>query len=432
MGNDCCGPGGGSTALSRDGSELTTPNELSQKPAEDTDSIVQTGATPALSTGGPGYQPQQKAKQELLRKPSLRTVPEMSALETSDSLSDAGRPKFNLGLMLDDDIDADSSVSATWIMDPSGSMMHQETGVRISPESGISTPDRAYTLSASEIELEDGATLGAGAGGQVRKGRIKKTGEVVAIKCMKVDDKAKKSMMLSEIKTLIECEKCDSLVNWYGGFVSKSGSIVHVVLEFMDLGSLRDLLNRLPASSDVRMPTRHLACTSLQVVSGLAFLHERHLLHRDIKPENILHSRAGVVKLTDFGISKSLGSETEAFATTFMGTTVYMSPERAEGTDYTLASDVWSCGLVVYELACGKFAFADALTFPALFAALVDDPEPRLDAAKFDVDLCDFVAKCLTRNAAARPSAQQLLQHRFASSDVAGSVEMLAQFLAGL
>lgn len=292
MGNDCCYPGNSAPHTS-------TFGEDAHRSPEDTDTVVNVRGT--------------------THEPSLQTVPELSTLEPSETPRNAGQRKIKFGLTLDNDVDAESSVSATWIMDPSGSMMHQATGVRISPEVGISTPDREYKLSADQIELDEGSKLGAGAGGQVRMGRIKKTGEFVAVKCVKVDDKAKRSMMLSEIKTLIECEKCESLVDWYGGFVSKSGSVVHLVLELMDLGSLRDLLNKLPKgsgesdSATVGMPPRHLACVNVQVFKGLAFLHDRHLLHRDVKPENILHSKNGSVKLTDFGISKSLGCETQAF-----------------------------------------------------------------------------------------------------------------------
>merc|ERR1712125_169246 len=113
-------------------------------------------------------------------------------------------------------------------------------------------------------------------------------------------------------------------------------------------------------------------------MGGLNFLHDAKLLHRDIKPENILHKASGEVKLTDFGISKEL-TMTADVAVTFMGTVTYMSPERCMGEDYGYKSDIWSVGMVLFELASGKYPFEDISSFPALFQALMDKPEPRLE-----------------------------------------------------
>ncbi|CAJ1432699.1 unnamed protein product, partial [Effrenium voratum] len=83
----------------------------------------------------------------------------------------------------------------------------------------------------------------------------------------------------------------------------------------------------------------------------------KKMLHRDIKPENILHNRAGEVKLTDFGIAKDL-DKTLAMAGTFVGTVTYMSPERCLGQDYSFASDIWSVGMVIFELSTGRYPFS--------------------------------------------------------------------------
>merc|ERR1719378_1034554 len=140
----------------------------------------------------------------------------------------------------------------------------------------------------------------------------------------------------------------------------------------MDRGSLADLKRKLPKGSGV--PPAHLACVTMQIMKGLEHLHERKLLHRDIKPENILHNAKGEVKLTDFGIAKDLDS-TLAMAGTFVGTVTYMSPERCLGQDYSLSSDIWSVGMVIYEMATGRSPFADISAFPVLLDYLCDKPE---------------------------------------------------------
>jgi serine/threonine protein kinase len=256
--------------------------------------------------------------------------------------------------------------------------------------------------------MDRGDTLGAGAGGVVKKGVHKPTGMRVAVKTVKVDDKGKRQRMLSEIQGLIHAEGCPYLVQWYAGFLGKdTGGAVHIVVELMDLGSLADLRAR---SSDGVPPDR-LACIAAQIVRGLRYLQSKHVLHRDVKPENVLHNRAGQVKLTDFGISKDLNS-TVAAANTFVGTASYMAPERALGGDYSFKSDVWSAGIVIYELATGRYPY-NYKAFLDLYECLCEKPEPRLDAAAFPPLLCDFAARCLTRDLSSRPEAGALCGHGY-------------------
>jgi len=325
-----------------------------------------------------------------------------------------------------EEIDNDASVSMTWSIDPSGTMRHKGSGLKVSTDTGITFEGQEYRLSPEDIELDTSSHLGAGACGVVQKGVIKKTGVAVAVKTVKVDDKGKREQLLNEIRGLVQAEGCPHLVQWYAGFVSKRTNAVHVALEFMDLGSLADLKKRLHGQG---VPPSHLACITSQIMKGLDHLHDRKLLHRDIKPENILHNRLGQVKLTDFGIAKDLDT-TLAMAGTFVGTVTYMSPERCLGQDYSLASDIWSVGMVIYELATGKYPFADISTIPILFEHLCDKPEPRLDAS-FPPELCDFVAACLTRDVAKRQDTPHLCRHAFVGP-CAGAQEELAALFASL
>jgi len=338
-----------------------------------------------------------------------------------------------MNLDLDEECDEDASVSMTWSIDPSGTMRHKPTGIKMSEETGITVGGTEYILRPSDIQVE-GDPLGAGACGVVNKGVIKSTGLLVAVKTVKVDEKAKREQLLAEIQTLVLVQGCKNLVQWYAGFVSKKTNCVHVVLEFMDRGSLADLKKKVVACKSV-VPPRELANISQQMMSGLDHLHDRRLLHRDIKPENILHNNIGEVKLTDFGIAKDLDT-TLAVAGTFVGTVTYMSPERALGEEYDLASDIWSIGMVLYELASGTYPFKEFTTFPALFENLIDKPEPRLERdypGHFPPELCEFVAYCLTRELAHRPDTKKLLNHAFVSSESTwpcSQAELVAYFQA--
>mmetsp|Transcript_49496 Transcript_49496/g.115780 ORF Transcript_49496/g.115780 Transcript_49496/m.115780 type:complete len:340 (+) Transcript_49496:134-1153(+) len=325
--------------------------------------------------------------------------------------------------------DEQAAVSMTWSFDANGTMRHRPTNIRFSPETGITAPGegKEYKLSLKDIEIESSAALGAGACGTVVKGVIKTNGLPVAIKTIKVDDKGKREQLLHEISGLLLSDGCPNLVQCYGGFPSSKHNSVHIVLELMDCGSLADLKKRVAPGG---VPTDPLACVTNQIMKGLQHLHSRRLLHRDIKPENILHAKTGDVKLTDFGIAKDLDT-TLAVAATFVGTVTYMSPERCLGGSYATEADIWSVGMVIYELACGKYPFADVSTFPALFDQLCEKPEPRLDPSQFSEDLCDFVACCLTRDVAQRWHTERLLGHPFCKRGE-GKEEQLSAFLGSL
>ena len=126
------------------------------------------------------------------------------------------------------------------------------------------------------------------------------------------------------------------------------------------------------------------ACyAALATCSGLAYAHGRGVLHRDIKPDNLLIDNDGVVKVGDFGIARAVDEATRLTATgTVIGTPAYMSPEQAGGQDLSPASDVYSIGVVLYELLSGALPFADVSSFGALIRQhLLEPPRPLLTVA---------------------------------------------------
>jgi serine/threonine protein kinase len=125
----------------------------------------------------------------------------------------------------------------------------------------------------------------------------------------------------------------------------------------MDGGSLADIICVYQkAKIEPLIDERILAKVALQILCGLSYMHSNNQIHRDIKPGNILTNIKGQVKISDFGISKEL-IDKEDFSKTFIGTRSYMSPERVEGENYSFVSDIWSFGLVMYELATAQFPY---------------------------------------------------------------------------
>ncbi len=108
---------------------------------------------------------------------------------------------------------------------------------------------------------------------------------------------------------------------------------------------------------------------------GLSYLREQHhIIHRDVKPSNILVNSAGEIKICDFGVS---GQLIDSMANSFVGTRSYMSPERLQGSEYSVASDVWSLGLSLLEVSFGIFPIPppDGPQLVQIFGSQVaDDP----------------------------------------------------------
>ena len=120
------------------------------------------------------------------------------------------------------------------------------------------------------------------------------------------------------------------------------------------------------------------ACAAmLSLCAGLGYAHSHNVLHRDIKPENLMYSDADLLKLGDFGIARALDSSTRLTATgTVMGTPAYMSPEQATGETLTPASDIYSAGVLFYELLSGELPFGELASIGAMIRAHLSTP-PR-------------------------------------------------------
>lgn len=321
----------------------------------------------------------------------------------------------------------------TWTFEEiEGAWHHNPSGMHISPDRGVQVDGSEYGLPPESIEINKDRRLGSGSGGSVFMGHHKPTGMPVAVKALRVCEKAKRDQMLKEIRGLILASGSEHLIQLYAGFVGQDSSMVNVVIEFMDRGSLADLRKSLGGKG---MPSSPLACISSQILRGLEDLQTRRLLHRDVKPENILHNRNGRVKLTDFGLSKDLSSISEGdVGSTFVGTATYMSPERVSGDDYSFQSDVWSAGMVIYELASGHFPFSGT-SFMDLCDCICEGPPLRLEEVCKDYpqDLCELVARCLTRDKDARPAATELLEScEFIRSQGENEVAALAAWLLQL
>jgi eukaryotic-like serine/threonine-protein kinase len=126
----------------------------------------------------------------------------------------------------------------------------------------------------------------------------------------------------------------------------------YIVFEYVDGENLKQLVER-----EGPLPVRQIIELALQVAHALASAHARGVVHRDVKPQNVLLSEEGVPKVTDFGIARTSDVESVTLTGTVMGTSEYISPEQARGEPVDFRSDIYSLGVILFELCTGDVPY---------------------------------------------------------------------------
>ncbi|XP_017236689.1 serine/threonine-protein kinase 1 isoform X2 [Daucus carota subsp. sativus] len=299
-------------------------------------------------------------------------------------------------------------------------LQEEERKLRKQASSKVSTssiPD-SVTREDPSTKYELLHELGKGSYGAVYKARDLKTSEMVAIKVISLSEGEEGyEEIRGEIEMLQQCSH-PNVVRYLGSYQGEE--YLWIVMEYCGGGSVADLMN----ITDEPLEEYQIAYICKEALKGLSYLHSIFKVHRDIKGGNILLTEQGEVKLGDFGVAAQL-TRTMSKRNTFIGTPHWMAPEVIQESRYDGKVDVWALGVSAIEMAEGLPPRSSVHPMRVLFMISIE-PAPMLeDKEKWSLVFHDFIAKCLTKEPRLRPTATEMLKHKFIEKCKTGASIML-------
>jgi eukaryotic-like serine/threonine-protein kinase len=181
----------------------------------------------------------------------------------------------------------------------------------------------------------------------------------------------------------------------------------YIVLEFVDGETLKDVIRR---EAPLEIPQA--IAYAIEIARALGAAHERQIVHRDVKPHNVLISEEGGAKITDFGIARTLSEEGLTMAGKVLGTTDYVSPEQALGHPVTGQSDLYSLGIVLYEMLTGEVPFhGDSPVTVAMKHVREDVPDVQLRRPELSAATAAVVDRAVAKDLSRRyPDAASMVE----------------------
>ncbi len=238
--------------------------------------------------------------------------------------------------------------------------------------------------------------IGSGGMSVVFKGRDQKLNRYVAIKVLKSEYREDKNFVrkFKEEAQAAACLAHPNIVNVYD--VGEHFGDHYIVMELVEGITLKNYIER-----KGKLTIKEATSIAIQVSMGLEVAHNNDIIHRDIKPQNIMISKDGKVKVMDFGIAKAATSET--IASNAMGSVHYTSPEQARGGYSDAKSDIYSLGIVMYEMVTGRVPFDGETTVAVAVKHLQEElPSPRVYCTELPISLEKIIYKCTEKIVAKR------------------------------
>lgn len=233
--------------------------------------------------------------------------------------------------------------------------------------------------------------LGAGGMADVYKSRDKVLNRYVAVKVLKKEYREDENFVK---KFRSEAQAAAGLmhqnvVNVYDVGVDRG--LYYMVMELVEGITLKDYIEKKGVLS-----SKEVISITIQICAGIGAVHRHHMVHRDIKPQNIIISKEGKVKVTDFGIAKSVSSNT--ISSNAMGSVHYTSPEQARGGFSDEKSDIYSIGITMYEMVTGRVPFDGESTVAIAVKHLQEAIVPPSEYVDLPYSLEQIILKCTQKS----------------------------------
>lgn len=277
-------------------------------------------------------------------------------------------------------------------------------------------------MGKSPISWKRGDEIGRGAFGRVYMALIEDTGELIAVKQVKLskyDDNMQLILSMEHEIALMETLRHPNIVHLLG--TQRKGNKFNILMEYVPGNSLDKILGKFGSFSE-----KVIKSYTAQLLSALAYCHASNVVHRDIKAKNILVDTKGTLKLADFGSAKRfehvMGKAAPSLSYNY--TPLWTAPEVLTGR-YDSKVDIWSLGCVIVEMGTGQPPWSECKfenPFRALYHIGNSNTTPKLPKKLSPLGI-EFLKLCLTRDPEERPSAAELLQHPWI---VGGEAEVAA------
>lgn len=247
--------------------------------------------------------------------------------------------------------------------------------------------------------------VGMGGMADVYKAMDRKLNRYVAIKVLKAEfcsDKSFVAKFQAEARAAAGLSH-PNIVSVYD--VAEESGVYFIVMELIDGITLKQYIEK-----KGKLSIKEATSIAIQVSTGIEAAHQNSIIHRDIKPQNIIISKDGKVKIADFGIAKAISANTNTISTNVMGSVHYSSPEQSRGGYLDAKSDIYSLGIVMFEMVTGRVPFDGDTTVAVAIQHLQEDiPSPAIYAPEIPISLEKIILKCTSKSPSNRYAKASLL-----------------------
>ncbi|HEY3124835.1 MAG TPA: protein kinase [Thermoanaerobaculia bacterium] len=285
-------------------------------------------------------------------------------------------------------------------------VMTGRVGAALAPGAARAYEPQVGQLFAARYEIQ--SVLGQGGMGIVYKAHDRDLDDVVAIKTLRGDALSADPTLLDRFKQEIRLARRITHPNILRTHdLGETNGLRYLSMEFVKGITLKALVEQ-----DQLIPTPVALRISKQICAGLAAAHEVGVIHRDIKPQNIIIEPTGGLKVMDFGIARLTQEHGMTSTGTVVGTPDYMSPEQARGVTLDFRSDIYSTGVVLYELFTGTLPFEGDTPLAVVLKHVQENPpSPQAKNPKIDPKIAAIILKCMQKDPAGRfQSVNQLYE----------------------